>query len=312
MSRPERSVTLHLLECLDHLLTECNVSRAAMRAGISQSTMSTNLAELRRIFGDPLLVQQGRRLVPTPRAEAVAGQVRLALRSVDDALQGGGEFRPERAQRGFTLLTNDFVQSLMMRPLVERWSELSARLELAVLPIVLDTFSEQLGSGLADVAILGRRYVPPALRGSPLFTDRWVLLARRNHPILGEGVDLRRYLSCAHILVSPSGRQFPSGIDEALKRLGHARHLRVCLPQYLTAAQLTASTDLVATVPCSVAARVAGRHNLLQAELPFPIEPFELWQVWHERSQHDKAHQWLREELRRVAASVGGSAEAPG
>lgn len=308
MTRPGRNVTLHLLESLDHLLAECSVSRAANRAGVSQSTMSNNLADLRRVFNDPLLVQQGRRLVPTPRALQVAGNVRESLRAIQESIEGGGEFEPDRVQRAFTLVTVDFVQALMLQPLVERWSGLSSRLELSVLPLVLDTLDEQLASGQADVAILGRRFVSPALRGAPLFTDRWVLLARRNHPVLAAGVDVRRYLSCAHILVSPIGRQFPSSVDDALRRAGHEqRHIRVCVPQYLAALQLVASSDLVVTVPRTVAQRNAARMGLVEAELPFATDAFELWQVWHERAHHDKAHRWLREQLRDVAASLAAS-----
>jgi DNA-binding transcriptional LysR family regulator len=132
-----------------------------------------------------------------------------------------------------------------------------------------------------------------------------VLLARRNHHVLSAGVDVRRYLSCAHILVSPIGRQFPSSVDDAVRRAGHEqRHIRVCVPQYLAALQLVASSDLVVTVPRTVAQRNAARMGLVEAELPFATDPFELWQVWHERAHHDKAHRWLREQLRDVATSL--------
>lgn len=304
MSRPKRNVTLHLLESLDHLLTECNVSRAAMRAGVSQSTMSNNLADLRRIFNDQLLVQQGRGLVPTPRALHIEGSLRESLRAIQDAIDGSQEFVPGSARRAFSLLTVDFVQVLMLEPLIRRFSELSSQLELSALPLVLDTFPDQLASSRADIAILSRRFVSPALRGAPLFTDRWVMLARRGHPQLRDGVDLRRYLACAHVLVSPIGRSFPSSIDEALKRTGRVRHVRVCVPQYLTAAQLASSTDLVLTLPRSIARITAAAHGLAESELPFEADPFELWQVWHERSHHDKSHRWLREQLRDVAAAI--------
>jgi DNA-binding transcriptional LysR family regulator len=304
VGRPSRSVTLHLLESLDWLLAECSVSRAALRAGVSQSTMSNNLADLRQVFSDPLLVRQGSRLVPTPRALEIVGPIRESLRQISEAVEGGTVFRPERAQRQFSILTVDFVQALMMQPLVERWSAYSTQLELAILPIVLETLHEQLASGQADVAILSPRLVPATLRHSPLFKDRFVLLARREHPILRGKLELRHYLNCAHIMVSPVGRRFSSSVDEALRRLGVQRHVRVCVPQYLTAAQLAASTDLVVTVPASVAHRATQLHGLVIHELPFDIEELELYLVWHERSHHDRAQQWLRDELKSVCKQL--------
>ncbi|HYF21728.1 MAG TPA: LysR family transcriptional regulator [Ramlibacter sp.] len=304
MPQQDRPVTLHLLESLDWLLAECNVSRAAVRAGISQSTMSNNLAALRQIFGDPLLVRQGPRLVPTPRALEVVGPIRESLLRIAEAVEGQTEFRPGRTRRQFSIITVDFVQVLMMQPLVERWAELSSKLELVVLPITLDTLSEQLASGQADVAITSPRFVPASLRHAPLFSDRFVVLARRDHPVLGRKPNLKQYLSCTHIQVSPMGRRLPSQVDEALQRAGQERHVRVCVPQYLMAAELAASTHLVVTVPASVASRAVQRYPVVMHEVPFEMDPLRLVLAWHERSHQDAAHRWLREELKAVAAGI--------
>jgi DNA-binding transcriptional LysR family regulator len=48
------------------------MQRAAERLGMSQPALSAQLARLRDLFDDPLLIQSGRRMVPTPRAEALA------------------------------------------------------------------------------------------------------------------------------------------------------------------------------------------------------------------------------------------------
>jgi DNA-binding transcriptional LysR family regulator len=298
------SVTLHLLESLDSLLAECNVSRAAARAGVSQSTMSNNLAVLREAFGDPLLVRHGPRLVPTPRALEIVGPIRESLRRIAEAVDGSTGFRPERAERPFTILTVDFVVALMLQPLVERWNRLSSRLELAILPIVIDTVHEQLASGQADVAIVSSRLMPSTLRQAPLFTDHFMLLARRGHPLLANTVDLDTYLRCAHVMVSPVGRRFPSAVDEALRRLGKARHVSVCVPQYLSAVQLVAATDLIVTVPSSIAARAVAERAVVRHELPFDAGRLELALLWHERSHNEAAHRWLREEIKAVAAGL--------
>ena len=50
-------VDLNLLPALDALLTEGSVTGAARRLGLSVSAMSRNLARLRSMTGDPLLVR---------------------------------------------------------------------------------------------------------------------------------------------------------------------------------------------------------------------------------------------------------------
>ena len=78
-----RKLDLNLLVTLDALLAEGNVTRAARRLGLSQPAVSTQLARLRDLLGDPLLVPARRGMVPTSRA--------LELRQpLLDALDGHG------------------------------------------------------------------------------------------------------------------------------------------------------------------------------------------------------------------------------
>src|SRR5919201_6442923 len=76
------SLDLNLLNALDALLREANVSRAALRLGLSQPAASHALQRLRDIFGDPLLVRTGVRMELTPRALALRAPLSLALEQV--------------------------------------------------------------------------------------------------------------------------------------------------------------------------------------------------------------------------------------
>ena len=73
---------LNLLVALDALLLEANVSRAAMRIGLSQPAASHALQRLRDVLGDPLLVRVGARMELTPRAQALRGPLAQALDQV--------------------------------------------------------------------------------------------------------------------------------------------------------------------------------------------------------------------------------------
>jgi DNA-binding transcriptional LysR family regulator len=70
------ALDLNLLVALDALLREANVSRAAMRIGLSQPAASHALQRLREVLGDPLLVRVGARMELTLRAQACAGRWR--------------------------------------------------------------------------------------------------------------------------------------------------------------------------------------------------------------------------------------------
>jgi DNA-binding transcriptional LysR family regulator len=66
-----RNLDLNLIHPLHALLEECHVTRAAKRSFLSQSAMSRALERLREMFGDPLLVRNGRGYERTVRGERV-------------------------------------------------------------------------------------------------------------------------------------------------------------------------------------------------------------------------------------------------
>jgi DNA-binding transcriptional LysR family regulator len=65
-----KGIDLNLLVSLNTLLEEANVTRAAARLNVSQPALSAQLARLRDLFHDPLLVpsRTGRGMILTARA----------------------------------------------------------------------------------------------------------------------------------------------------------------------------------------------------------------------------------------------------
>src|SRR5216684_1792640 len=76
------ALDLNLRVALDALLLETNVSRAAMRIGLSQLATSHALQRLRDMLGDPLLVRVGARMELTPRAQGLRRPLAQALDQV--------------------------------------------------------------------------------------------------------------------------------------------------------------------------------------------------------------------------------------
>src|SRR5579871_2959732 len=87
--------------------------------------MSGSLARLREYFGDELLVQVGRKMVPTPLAESLAGPVREILLQIKTTISTRPVFEPASSRRRFTLMMSDYVSTVLM-PEVLRRAEASA------------------------------------------------------------------------------------------------------------------------------------------------------------------------------------------
>src|SRR6266496_1346334 len=127
------ALDLNLLVALDALLLEANVSRAAMRIGLSQPAASHALQRLRDMLGDPLLVRVGARMELTPRAQALRGPLAQALDQVR-SLFIADEFDAARSERQFRLMMPDLAVELLMPPLMEKITKIAPNVRIDVVP----------------------------------------------------------------------------------------------------------------------------------------------------------------------------------
>jgi DNA-binding transcriptional LysR family regulator len=284
------TIDLNLLAALDALLAEGSVTGAAKRLGLSQSAMSRTLARLREATGDPLLVQAGRGMVPTPRAEEMRAEVRGLAQDVKVILS------PQPAQlnlatlsRSFTLRANDaFVEAFGPR-LIAAAAE-APGVQLCFVPRV-DKEIRPLREGLIDLDIGWVTETGPELRIQTLYHDRFLGIARAGHPLLDGPVTLETYAACRHVVTSKRGRE-QGPIDDALAALGLTRTVAAMVPSFPAAAAIARETDLVTHIPSAYLPALPD--GLVSFPLPVetPVIPISL--LWHPRFDADQAHRWLR------------------
>ncbi len=111
---------LNLLVAFDLLMDEKNVSRAAERMFVTQSAMSHTLQRLRQQLDDPLLVKTPAGMKPTDRALSLVKPVKAVLRDVKRLIRAPEEFDPSRSRRRFVIAATDYMDLLVLPPLVER------------------------------------------------------------------------------------------------------------------------------------------------------------------------------------------------
>ena len=66
---------------------------------------------------------------------------------------------------------------------------------------------------------------------------------------------------------------------------------------------MVAATDLVTTLPHSLALDAAARLDLVIKAPPIPVPGFTLYAVWRERDHADPGHAWLRQRVAAIAAA---------
>jgi DNA-binding transcriptional LysR family regulator len=298
-----QAIDLNLLVALEAMLSERSVTRAGARLGLSPSAMSHALARLRTTFGDDLLVRTRGGMVATARGEQLLGPLRRALEELAVLVAGPGGFDPGSSQREFTLATTDYVEAVLLPPLLSRISAAAPGVQLRVRPLEISDVVEPLERGSYDAAIGVAFDVSPGLQQQALFSEEMVLVCRKGHPLVKRSVDLATYLELRHVMVSVRGGS-QGVVDELLARSGQRRRIALLVPHFLAAQLIVASTDLVMTAPARVVSRLGEALGLRVLTPPLAVPGFTVKQVWHERQQDDPGHLWLRQQVFAAAAGL--------
>ncbi|WP_395757666.1 LysR family transcriptional regulator [Achromobacter sp. EB05] len=293
MSRPD----LNLLLALDALLDEGSVIGAARRMHLSAPAMSRTLGRIREALGDPVFVQVGRRLIPTPKALAMREQVRLAVEQASQVFAADAEIDLKSLDRRFSVRATDEFVSIHLGHLLDAMARDMPRAMLRFSPEEDDVDEEALRSGRIDLFISASRKLGPEIRVQALFTTTFVGVARVNHPIFDEEITPERLTRWEHINVSRRGKA-AGPVDAALEAQGLRRHVALVLPNPYTALFALQDSDLLLPLPRHLASTALSAGLRIRVfDLPTPLETVLLTQAWHPRLEGDPAHQWLRQTI---------------
>lgn len=285
------SLDLNLLTALDALLREANVSRAALRIGLSQPATSHALQRLRDIFGDSLLVRTGARMELTARAQGLRAPLAQALDQVR-GLFVSEDFDAARSERQFRLMMPDLAVELLMPPLMEKVTRLAPNVRIDVVPWRGPAIFHAEFARTIDLVIS----IGNAFRGfhrQLLYTDSDALAVRRGHSV---GAKLKRresFLAARHVGVIIRG-QPEDLIDTWLRSKGIERHIALVVPGYLEALHVAARTDLVAFVPRRLIAALSKQLGLVAVAPPLDPGIDEQYMFYPTRAQMDPGSIWLR------------------
>ena len=116
MDNTLRRIDLNLLVTLQALLEEQNVTRAAERLHLAQPTVSVQLARLRHLFDDPLLLPGARGMRATARADALREPLAEALAALQRAVAPVQAFDPAQATQTWRIMASDFGETTIVLP----------------------------------------------------------------------------------------------------------------------------------------------------------------------------------------------------
>lgn len=291
-----RTLDFNLLKAFVVLLDECNVSRAALRLSVTQPAMSGILNRLRESFNDPLFVRVQHGMQPTERALQLGQTARKILQEVSSMLQPP-VLEPEKLTMTLRIAAMDYVQQIIALPLILRLRRLAPNVQVALLPVQGQNIKTLFEQNKIDLALVSQLHLTADMPQSKLYDEHYVCAMSKNHPMVKSPLTLDQFCDLPFAMLSYNGGEFKGATDIALQKLGRQRKVMVSVNHISLLPQLLQGSDLVAVLPEHLAQTLPNVH--LQPP-PIEVESFTMMMAWHERTESDMAHLWLRSVLQEV------------
>lgn len=290
-----RGLDLNLLVAFDALMEEQNVTRAAIRASVSQPAMSAALSRLRTHFADPLFIRSVSGLVPTARAKEIAVHVTKALQELTNLLTPDDAFAPQEKKIAFTLGMSEYPTLVLLPGIMRAISQQAPGVTIHVHTFVdRDEAVSMLDAGKVDLVIgIAPTQSESRILSQPLFSDEFVTLVRCDSDAARDGMTLETNLSMGHILVSPEGSHYGL-VDEWLRAKGLRREIRLTLPVMVAVSSIVQQTHYVATVLRRSVLASEQSRDVVMLTPPVELPAIEFNLLWHRRSDGGSAQKWLR------------------
>lgn len=288
-----KKLDLNLLVALDVLLKERSVSRAAEALNLSASATSNALARLRDYFGDELLVQIGRKMELTPRAEGLHAAVRDLLLRIDSTIADQPVFEPNGSDRIFRIFASDYTQLVLVPSLLALAVKAHSTVRFEFLPQVAAPH-RQLERGEADLLIIPTGFMSPDHPRELLYHEDFVCMVWRHGSLAQGEFSFERYVNAEHVVMQPAGGQADAFEGWFLRRFGVTRRIAVSTYSFVTLPAMLVGTQYVATVHARVARRLVQAFPLEIRQTPMQFDRMEQSVQWHKFRTSDPGLVWLR------------------
>ncbi|WP_449433059.1 LysR family transcriptional regulator [Pseudomonas putida] len=297
-----RKADINLMVFFEVLMQERNLTRAAEKLFVTQSTVSAALARLRTMFNDPLLIRVGNRMEPSIRAAEVIKHLTPALDAMSVALSLTHDFDPPTSKMTFRIGLSDDVEAGLLPPLLRALRLAAPHVVVVVQHVDYWRIPDLLAAGDVTVGISQTRGLPANAKRKVLRTMHARVLRADKSP---SPLTLDEFCQRPHVQISPTAN-IHGVVDDWLKEMGRSRNVVLSVPQFSSLPAILAGTDLLACCPDYAAQAMASWGNLQAQALPFDSAPLELAMVWLGTTDGDPAERWLRGLLEQ---HMGGSCE---
>lgn len=294
-----RPQDLNLIMVFDAIMTEQSITRAAERLSMTQPAVSNAVSRMRTAWKDDLFVKDGRNIQPTLYAQNLWQKVKEPIHNLSCAIDYQG-FVPATATRTFKVALADLVVDTVWAPLRRLIEEEAPGVNLHAIPYTIVNTEQLLNDAEVDLVVgAGKTLETSVFQEEFLFSPRYVVAMRKNHPLAKPDISLREFADAEHLLVSLSGDT--GGItDQVLEQHGLKRRIACTVNHFASVGPLLLESNLIAVVPASTIFPFVNDDSLHVSLPPFDMPPGFVSMLWHKRQQRDAGLSWFNANFKRL------------
>ncbi len=274
-----------------------SITLAAESLQLTQPAVSSALKRFSKQLGNALFVREGRGIAPTHIAVQLATELSPLLEAVEQSLSNVEQFDHQKP-RTFTVYVTEPMLYLL-QPKFSNHKVGNCSIDIKLAPRAHEDVLKHLSLQKVDLAI--DSYIKPnqTYCSEPFHQDPMVVICAKQHPRLSDNINFQQFLQETHI--GGATRRDGLRILEYLSDADvHHRDIVCDCDSALSIMLLVSESDSISVINQSLAQKYRQQFQLNILPLPFHARPIEHFLLYHQRSRHSLAQQWLIAELKKA------------
>lgn len=286
-------IDINLLYLFKLLYEYRNIKKVSEILDVSQSAISHSMKRLKICLGDQLFYRTSSGLAPTPYAEEISDNLLSCFDSIEQSINFNMSFDPLKSKRIFNISMTDVGEVLLLPKLISHLATVAPDVSIEVVRCSSQNIQKEMELGNIDIAIGLLPELKTGFYQRRLFTQKYKLMLRKEHPLLSEKVTQDSLLNYKHISINSKDTGH-SIIEKHLQNNHIDRVVASRLTHFIAVPYIIGTSDFVATVPEKLADMIGTHFDVITLDHPLKLPEIQINIFWHARSHEDSANTWLR------------------
>lgn len=299
-----KNTELNLIPVFVAIYEEQSLSGAASRLGISQPAVSKALKRLREIYDDSLFHRTASGVEPTTFANDIYPALAASLKNFNSTLEASRDFNPKTSTKTFSIASVSVANCAVIPDLLVRLAKIAPKVSLEVHPLFSEDHESDLRLQRYDLVIDRSRKEITTLKSQEIFKDKLYVVAAKDHPRLtGDCLTTEQYLAEQHVVIA-RWQTRKSFFDETdLPEFGK-RNIIYRAAGEVDMLPVISRTEAIGMVTHSTYSQFSLGLGVKAFPMPFGPSEYGLSMLWHPSRNSDSAHQWLRQQIVKIASKL--------